>query len=144
MLRFYDKNNVVTDELNNPSVLCGKPGCLGEPWLGYCKEASMASPDYEDELSYQLSQQLDSNSTLLEEHSSSTSPATSSTLPSASISLSSFAVKPALYPALLFQSSSICSTEYAGVVEFICDVYVVLVIKYLSILKCYSYLLGNG
>ena len=31
-LQNADKNNVVTDELNNPSVFCGKPGCLGEPW----------------------------------------------------------------------------------------------------------------
>ena len=98
-LQNADKNNVdITDKLNNPSVFCGKPGCLGKPWCsswGICKEASMASPDYEDELFYQLSQQLDSNSALLEEHSS-------STLPSASTSPH--------FPALTVPACSLCSS----------------------------------
>ena len=45
MLRFYDKEKRdITDELDSPSLFCGNPACLGEPWCsawGICKDVAV-------------------------------------------------------------------------------------------------------
>ena len=82
MLRFYDKEKRdITDELDSPSLFCGNPACLGEPWCsawGICKDVAVepknsAAAMEEEEVSgveqeytslfLELSQQLESSST---------------------------------------------------------------------------------
>ena len=82
MLRFYDKEKRdITDELDSPSLFCGNPACLGEPWCsawGICKDVAVepknsAAAMEEEEVSgveqeytslfLELSQQLQSSST---------------------------------------------------------------------------------
>jgi len=81
MLRLFDRENRdITDECE----FCDNPACLGEPWCsawGICKAMEpkeSASVDshgdtYFDNLFNDLSQQMDSSSTFLQESTSSTS-----------------------------------------------------------------------
>ena len=120
MLRLFDVNNQdITDELD----YCSNPSCLGEPWCsvwGICKPQEPVEQAMELETRHGLQSESSDDNIYSE--------------------LKSLLQNSGPLPHLSSIPGPGLTLEYAGVVQFICDVYVVLAIKS----QRYSYFLGNG